>query len=293
MNFFELFDPITLAIMAPTIALHTVILVAAVLKRSMPWPTRENHDVNLPIAIMPLLPVTKWQLVLLKAPGEVKSEFLLSIRTLKQVWPSQLVLYLSSFTLGTGFFSWSTHNLSWINFVDPLAPPLIQILIPLGLNVLFAILMSLPFACALQMYFFRRAESLTPTRALLNSRFIVSLGFLCSAMMSAIPAIQYALASVGLTSLDSTVIKELFRLGFALTTIPMSLIGVIIAFSNFRRFSSIIKEARYLSNAALSTADLLQKSDSELHSLIDAALATNNFEKADMISKLLLERAEQ
>jgi hypothetical protein len=48
-----------------------------------------------------------------------------------------------------------------------------------------------------------------------------------------------------------------------------------------------------LSSAALSTADLLQKSDSELHSLIDAALATNNFEKADMISKLLLERAEQ
>lgn len=48
MNFFELFDPMTLAIMAPTIALHTLILVAAVLKRSMPWPTRENHDVNLP-----------------------------------------------------------------------------------------------------------------------------------------------------------------------------------------------------------------------------------------------------
>lgn len=277
--------------MAPTIALHTLVLVVAVLKRSMPWPTRENHDVNVPLAIMPFLPVTKWQLVLLKAPGEVKSELLLSIRTLKQVWPSQLVLYLSSLTLGTVLFSWSTNSIFAGSFVNPLTQSLGQIFSPMALSLLFSLLATLPISCALQIHYFRKIESLTLAETLRYCRFFVSLGLLFSLMMLALPLIQCILASCGAIPRDQVAIAQLLCYSPALTA-PLSLSSLcIVVLSNLKEVLAFRRDAQYVCNPAFSMADLSQKSDSELHSLIDAALALQNTDHADMISKLLLERA--
>jgi hypothetical protein len=110
-------------------------------------------------------------------------------------------------------------------------------------------------------------------------------------MMLVLPLIQCILASYGAIPIDQVAIAQLLCYSPALTA-PLSLSSLcIVVLSNLKEVLAFRRDAQYVCNPALSMADLSQKSDSELHSLIDAALALQNTDHADMISKLLLERA--
>jgi hypothetical protein len=290
MNFLQFFDRTTVAILLPSIVLYALVIVCAVRKGCLPWPTRETPNLNLPFAVMLLFPDSKFKSLLSRSQTPM-CEISTALRTLRQSWPSQMVLYFISISVGTVLFSWSTNSIFAGSFVNPLKQSLGQIFSPMALSLLFSLLATLPISCALQIHYFRKIESLTLAETLRNCRFFVSLGLLFSLMMLALPLIQCILASCGAIPRDQVAIAQLLCYNPALTA-PLSLSSLcIVVLSNLKEVLAFRRDAQYVCNPALSMADLSQKSDSELHSLIDAALALQNTDHANMISKLLLERA--
>jgi hypothetical protein len=291
MNFLQFFDRTTVAILLPSIVFYALVIACAVRKGCLPWPTRERSNLNLPIAAMLLFPDHKFKSLLSPPQTQAMCDVSTALRSLKQSWPSQMVLYFISISAGTVLFSWSTNSIFAGSFVNPLKQSLGQIFSPMALSLIFSLLATLPISCALQIHYFRKIESLTLVETLRNCRFFVSLGLLFSLMMLVLPLIQCILASYGAIPIDQVAIAQLLCYSPALTA-PLSLSSLcIVVLSNLKEVLAFRRDAQYVCNPALSMADLSQKSDSELHSLIDAALALQNTDHADMISKLLLERA--
>ncbi|MFA6207819.1 MAG: hypothetical protein WCT03_08925 [Candidatus Obscuribacterales bacterium] len=127
------------------------------------------------------------------------------------------------------------------------------------------------------------------------TRFMFScMAFICLALWI-VPLTQATFVAIGVLPGNLDLTKDLFRVGVAFSAVPLSVMGMMVAFTSNSSLSSSLacgRAQQRLHLQSLSPECLSSLSDERLHQIVDDARLTHNIEAAEIVSLHLLERAE-
>ncbi|CAN5606081.1 hypothetical protein BH11CYA1_BH11CYA1_18130 [soil metagenome] len=178
---------------------------------------------------------------------------------------------------------------------EPFGSFLSRYLIPMITAVFASIACVVPFFALAQAIRAKTGEFIpdispgSPTRIVYSSLIFVFLA------LWTIPFCQAFWVPFGAGPGYLHLLKDLSRVCVALSTIPLSAIGVIIAFASTSRYGSVFDCAfanHRIHQQSLSRESLAALSEERLHQIINDALLTQNVEAGEIASLHLLERAE-
>ncbi|MCW5824450.1 MAG: hypothetical protein KIT34_16745 [Cyanobacteria bacterium TGS_CYA1] len=120
----------------------------------------------------------------------------------------------------------------------------------------------------------------------------------CAVGMLFLPACEAARAFLGLSPFSLWVAKDIFRVSLALSTIPVSLLGMTVALKPFffgKAFSGIRAEQvqsyiEFLKDENFDEERLQFKTEAEIKCIIQIAKQLGDYDKAEIVSKSLLQR---
>lgn len=126
-----------------------------------------------------------------------------------------------------------------------------------------------------------------------TAEFVIKCGISFSFLPVALPLLLYFVAMAYSDEFGLRLAREMFRVGFALATIPISFVGMGVAFYGYPLYRGSLSDLMLFRSGKLTTCVLNDKSHDELDKLIQAAVSLREFEVADWISLHLLQRYEQ
>ncbi len=188
-----------------------------------------------------------------------------------------------------------------LNFLNPLKIPFgfatdtfILTLLSLVGHLAVSILITLLLFYALQIEFSKRF--------LRNSNLELSklehIFFFCIIALYFVPIFEALLASIGFSSLPFWLAKDIFRVAVALSSFPLSMWGMVIAFKpifwgrEFKGIKSdqILSHVEFLKDKNFDQTKLVYKSDDEINCIIQIAKQLVAYDKAEIASESLLHR---
>lgn len=174
------------------------------------------------------------------------------------------------------------------SFVVRCLPPMIW-------AVAISILDVVPLFALMQALRNRKCQFISVESPGSPTRFTFScMTFICLALWI-VPLVQATLMAFGVFPGNLDLAKDLFRVGVAFSTVPLSVMGMMVAFTNNSSLSSSLacgRAQQRLHLQSLSPECLSSLSDERLHQIVDDARLTHNIEAAEIVSLHLLERAE-
>jgi hypothetical protein len=266
MNILYLFDATSYAIMAPTMLLFSLMCAAAQKERCFPWPA--GGALNKTQARAPNRPMSA-----------------------KRAVSAQVVIFLAWLASSICILHWGLAHLfgtcvslseHWP--ITALIPKLLYELISF-----ISLLLTLPIFWFLQLRLFQKSSAKCVKAIVSSSEFILAVALVTWAVVVSLPIVQFLLITAGLSKESVFIMRDLFRVSIAISTIPSSVGALAIVFRGIRntKEASKVLEGRNLSPSALN-----DKTDDELHRLIELALKLKNVAAADKISRHLLERVD-
>ena len=164
-------------------------------------------------------------------------------------------------------------------------------LIPKTMDLILTLLTSLPLLCVMQSRVFQNVTGRDMKDIIFSTQFLFTTCLLLVLISVSLPLVQFLLVALGLSAESPFIMRDLLRMSVALSSIPASMAGMAVV---FHPESSRAKE---VSNALLfldgnDFSSLRDKTDAELHSVIEMALEQKRIEAADKISRHLLRRTE-
>lgn len=164
-------------------------------------------------------------------------------------------------------------------------------LAPMLWGVVISILDVVPLLVLVQILRARRAPFVPAVSPRHPSRFVFgSMVFIFLALWT-VPLAQAVLVAYSVLPGYLDLLKDLFRLCIAFSTIPLSVMGMIGAFTSNSTFACERAKQR-LHLQSLSPECLSALEEERLHKIADDARLAQNFEAAEIVSLHLLERAE-
>jgi len=264
---FKLFDATTIALMMPTMVLILLVMAAANKKGFFSF----TPPMHLAIRANSFKNLFSW----------------------KSMWNLQTVPYILCFLLANTIAAvLLLHSNYWTIFPgDRFHDFLFRALPVMGWNFGIALMATMPVFALLQ---FRRYGKLvekwgSPSK---TSRIISSSLLFLAGLFWLLPLSQTLLVCTGVIHGDLDILKDAFRIGIALSTIPMSLAGMTVAFSGYPNFFEYQKAHKLLHGQPITEETLSLLSEEKLHSLTDAARNLGNLEAAEIFSQHLLQRSE-
>jgi hypothetical protein len=274
MNVFYILDSTAIIIALPTIVLWGLLIASAHEKRCYPWPMRSEVPAICTDLSQPRLAHTD-------AISIKNNTALQSVR-----W--ELVTYLLCAASGSGIFLLCSSYLFW-----PVRPPLsdLHLMIPVFNNMCISLSLTLPFLLYRQIALFRQDSRENAKSILSTSQFVLSVSILFFALLLTLPIVQLVGIGLGLSSESVRVMRDVFRMFMAFSTIPTSIAGLAILSSGVmvqrRKVKAALNFLQFEDAAALDV-----KTVDELHYLIGVALKHGKIDAADRISMHLLRRVE-
>ncbi len=264
-------DATTMAICAPTLVLIVLILAAAISKEY--W-VLQPHALALVSAHASHEPFRDERIRHTAAQAGIYFGCLLLANLLTAIFLSHINLLPRA-----AFFDFETYLYVGLAVV--------------GAASTKAMLFTLPLFIALKLYS-RKNASVTP-RYHSDSLFrqILSVLIFLTIAMYVVPLTQMILAYAGVLHGDSLILRDALRVSIALSTMPSSLIGMVIACSGYRRTLDLREAGQFLHHQSLAAESLNQLSEEHLHKITAIAARNHNFEAAEILSKHLLERADR
>ncbi len=164
-------------------------------------------------------------------------------------------------------------------------------LAPMLWGVVISILDVVPLLALVQVSRARRAPFVPAVSPRHPARFVFgSMVFIFLALWI-VPLTQAKLVLFGVLPGNLDLLKDVFRVCIAFSTVPLSLMGMIAAFTSNSTFACERAKQR-LHLQSLSPECLAALSEERLHQVVDTARLAQNFEAAEIVSLHLLERAE-
>lgn len=164
-------------------------------------------------------------------------------------------------------------------------------LAPMLWGVVISILDVVPLLALVQVLRARRAPFVPAVSPRHPARFVLgSMVFIFLALWI-VPLTQAKMVVFGVLPGNLDLLKDVFRVCIAFSTVPLSLMGMIAAFTSNSTFACERAKQR-LHLQSLSPECLAALSEERLHQVVDTARLAQNFEAAEIVSLHLLERAE-
>jgi hypothetical protein len=164
-------------------------------------------------------------------------------------------------------------------------------LTPMLWGVVISILDVVPLLALVQVLRARRAQFIPAVSPRHPARFVFgSMVFIFLALWI-VPLSQAELVLFGVLPGYPDLLKDVFRVCIAFSTVPLSLMGMIAAFTSNSTFACERAKQR-LHLQSLSPECLSALEEERLHKIADDARLAQNFEAAEIVSLHLLERAE-
>ncbi|MFA7337651.1 MAG: hypothetical protein WC028_12760 [Candidatus Obscuribacterales bacterium] len=158
-------------------------------------------------------------------------------------------------------------------------------------GVVISILDVVPLLALVQVLRARRAQFIPAVSPRHPARFVFgSMVFIFLALWI-VPLSQAELVLFGVLPGYPDLLKDVFRVCIAFSTVPLSLMGMIAAFTSNSTFACERAKQR-LHLQSLSPECLSALEEERLHKIADDARLAQNFEAAEIVSLHLLERAE-
>lgn len=268
LHYFNFFDAPTIAIMIPTMVLAFLILVCGIKKHY--WVLRPA-DVSINAA----------------ESGQRSTDdgrIAFAIKRL-DVYFYGLVLVnaLANFFLSTMNYAISPGDTFHTYFI--------RHLVAMASAVFFSLLGTVSLFAVVHAVRLRRGMFIPAVSPSHPARFVFScMAFIFLALWT-IPIIQAILVASFSLPGDLYLLKDLARICIAFSTIPLALMGVMVAFTSNSSFACERAKQR-LHLQSLSPECLSALEEERLHKIADDARLAQNFEAAEIVSLHLLERAE-
>lgn len=268
LHYFNFFDATTIAIMIPSMALALLVLVGAVGKRY--WALRPA-DLSINAAGCEQQSADDGRIVFAIKRLDIYFYGLILANV-------QAAIFLSSVSYailpGDSFHSFLFRHLA-----------------PILWGVVISILDVVPLLVLGQVLRARMAPFVPAVSPRHPARFVFgSMVFIFLALWT-VPLAQAVLVAYSVLPGYLDLLKYVFRLCIAFSTIPLSVMGMIVAFTSNSTFAcERAKQRLHLQSLSLECLSALE--EERLHKIADDARLAQNFEAAEIVSLHLLERAE-
>lgn len=268
LQYFNFFDATTIAIMIPSMALALLVLVGAVGKRY--WVLRPA-DLSINAAGCEQQSADDGRIVFAIKRLDIYFYGLILANV-------QAAIFLSSVSYAI------LPGDSFHSFLFRYLPPIMW-------AVAVSILDVVPLLVLVQVLRARRAPFVPAVSPRHPARFVFgSMVFIFLALWT-VPLAQAVLVAYSVLPGYLDLLKDVFRLCIAFSTIPLSVMGMIVAFTTNSTFACEWAKQR-LHLQSLSPECLSALEEERLHKIADDARLAQNFEAAEIVSLHLLERAE-
>ncbi len=269
-----IFDATTVAIMLPSTVLW-ILLIAAHSHKKLNYSL--SHQISYP------------DLLQMKKPKNILGIFSPTQHVRAQIKIYALCLSLSGVCL-------------WVlNFLNPLRAPisiaadtfLFAVLTMVG-SVLLSIIAVLPLFYGLQIEFSKRF--LCSSNLQLSK--VEHIFLFCTIALYLLPICEAIRASAGISSVPIWLAKNIYRVSLALSTLPLSMWGMVIAFKpifwgrDFKGIKSdqILANVEFLKDKNFDETLLEYKTDAEINCIIKIAKQLGSYDKAEIASECLMKR---
>lgn len=164
--------------------------------------------------------------------------------------------------------------------------------IMMSVSLILAIVSTLPiFVSMLFLYYRKRPPAIWGGPG--NFSMIFFNGALFTVLLLLLlPPAQVFLVSCGLVQGSLFLLRDMMRVSIALSTVPLSLLPMVLLCAGTPPFWESHRASQMLNGFPISDESLNIVSAEKLQVLADAARKIGNFEAADIVSKHLLQRAE-
>jgi Flp pilus assembly protein TadD len=276
-----LFDHITIAIMLPTMALSGLISFAVRRKSKLSGRiTRYLLFRRSSLTIINGPPPEYQSQIVRTTPGTTFVNILLS-----SCWAATVMNWCLSHELWRGLIHTSPNIRT-------------DLLLSLLLCLIFSIACSLPLFCILEALLYQRPVNFDLRRFVFApGRMLISVCAFVGMLFVLLPA--FGIFQCSPYSPEFAMLDELMRVSIALATIPASLAALAVAlmlnahvlFGD--RATKLADDYTLLTSPTFGFAGLEGVSDTHLHDLVALALTVGDLEKGDLLSMLLMRRAER
>lgn len=268
LHYFNFFDTTTIAIIIPSMVLALLILVCAIKKQY--WVLRPgNLSINAAESGQPSADDGRIAFAIKRLDIYLYGLILANV---------QAAIFLSSVSYAI------LPGDSFHSFLFRYLPPMMW-------AVAVSILDVVPLFGIVQALRARKAPFIPAVGPCSPTRFVFScMAFILLALW-VVPLTQATLVAFGFLPGYLDLLKDVFRLCIAFSPIPLSVMGMMVAFTTNSTFACERAKQR-LHLQSLSPECLSALEEERLHKIADTARLAQNFEAAEIVSLHLLERAE-
>ncbi len=237
-----------------------------------------------PTTLVIMMPVFVLSCLLLAASRLKRIPFKLSQQSV--VCLVLLLVHATIYLLCSRLFSWS-------GFLPTTLSAYSGALTCMFCNLLLSLLLMCPIVILTQSLVGKVLDTDSRKSRIPIAEIVVKCGVSLSFLPVAFPFLLYVVAMAYSDDFGLRLAREMFRVGVALATIPISFVGMGVAFYGYPLYRGSLSDLMLFRSGKLTTCVLNNKSHDELDKLIVAAVSLREFEVADWISSHLLQRYEQ
>jgi tetratricopeptide (TPR) repeat protein len=272
-----------LAIMLPLLTLFTLIIAATGKGREQP---REilNHELHKHVFSNRF-----WTIISGFPAGDYP------FRTIQTPLFVQLAFYVVSFLSASFVMNWFISQSLWKGELNWTNSWLLNELSPLFLYSILSIACTLPLFWLFESFLYRRKNAAYFRNGLPNSGILIHTFNFTALLLLLLPVISLFLCSP--TSFEYQHLRDLFLVLVAISMFPAGSAGFTVASASLhvvfgQRGETLANNYKLMMSPSFGIAGLDGVAEERLHDLVDLALTVGDLEKGDLLSQLLLERAE-
>ena len=205
----------------------------------------------------------------------------------------QVVVCLGLLPVHATIFWLCCNNFSWLGYLPTTLSAYGGILYCMFYNLILSLLLMCPIAILTQAVVGKIVDKGIRKSRMPIAEFVIRCSITCSLLHIALPLLLYFVAMSCNYDFGLWLARDMFRVGLALITVPISLVGMAVAFYGYPLYRGSLSDLMLFRSGKLTTCVLNNKSHDELDKLVVAAVSLREFEVADWISSHLLQRYEQ
>lgn len=169
---------------------------------------------------------------------------------------------------------------------------ILRAIIMMSVSLTLGVLSTLPIFVSM-LFFYYRKRPLAIWGGPGNFSMIFFNGVLFTALLFLlVPTTQVFLVSCGLVQGSLFLLRDMMGVSIALSTVPLSLLPMVLLCAGNPPFWESHRASQMLNGLPISDESLKIVSDEKLQALADAARKMGNFDVAEIVSRHLLQRAE-
>lgn len=205
----------------------------------------------------------------------------------------QVVVSLGLLPVHATIFWLCCNNFSWLGYLPTTLSAYGGVLYCMFYNLMSSLLLMCPIAILTQAVVGKIVDKGIRKSRMPIAEFVIRCSITCSLLHIALPLLLYFVAMSCNYDFGLCLARDMFRVGLALITVPISLVGMAVALYGYPLYRGSLSDLMLFRSGKLTTCVLNNKSHDELDKLVVAAVSLREFEVADWISSHLLQRYEQ